>query len=78
MPEPTPPTPPASEGVIAAIRERWAGKQFRQAAQLAGHELDHAVLPLPGDPEGVRVVAMSEVEQWLEGLAIRAENGGLR
>ncbi len=42
--------------------------------QLARAELDTADLPLP-DGHVIQVVALSEVEDWLHGLASRARGG---
>lgn len=61
---------PLAEPEVAAVA--FALRRLPDLARSLG-ELDAAVLPLPGDPEGVRVVAVSSLEDWLEGLAIRVE-----
>lgn len=67
--------PPEQRTPIEQARLRYSGRQFRRARTIARRELDHAVLPVPGDPEGLPVVALATVELWLDGLAIRSENG---
>jgi hypothetical protein len=64
---------PAAD-VDEVVRRRRTGGTLRAAAKRARHELDAAELTVAGG-DTVRIICVVDVEQWLEGLAIRAENG---
>lgn len=68
--------PQAARGSVTEPRavSRPEAELLDRIADLASCELDSAELPLP-DGKVVRVVALSEVEEWLHGLAIRARGG---
>lgn len=66
----------AGRGVPEAPRpvDRSAGDLADRLAERFADEADTAELPLP-DGSVVRIVSLSEVEQWLRGCAIRLRSG---
>jgi hypothetical protein len=64
---------PAVEPVEQA-RRKLVGETLRNAARRAPAELDAADLTVAGG-DVVQIVCVAEVMEYLEGLAIRAENG---
>lgn len=70
------PEPQAARSSVAEPRavSRPESELLDRIADLARCELDVAELPLP-DGKVIPVVALSEVEDWLHGLAARARGG---
>jgi hypothetical protein len=61
---------------ITALNQAYGAALLRKLATRHLGEMDHAHLPLIGN-ESVSIVATDEVQAWLEGMAIRVENGAL-
>lgn len=61
-------------GPYNADRHRLAAVVLRAAAIRAPRELDSSDLTITGG-DSVQIVCVAEVIDWLEGLAIRVQNG---
>lgn len=71
------PTPADRAAGIAAATDAAVAGALRILARRHLGELDHAHLPIgyEGADNNVSVVAVDRVKAWLEGWAIRIENG---
>lgn len=70
----TGPTPEDRAAGMAAVIDTAIGASFRLLASQHLGEMDHAHLPMP-DGDAVPIVTVAEVKSFLEGWAVRVENG---
>jgi hypothetical protein len=61
-------------GPINGDRHRLAGVVLRAASARAPRELDTSTLTIPGG-DTVEILCLGELLDWLEGLAVRVEQG---
>jgi hypothetical protein len=68
-------SPEAAQQVTDGQLRSYAAKLLRRLAERAPTEVDHATLPLDDGRGSTEITTLDEIVTWLQGVAIRVENG---